>query len=172
MGEAVNASGGRVDKFIGDGVMALFGLTGTPQEACRQAVDAAARMSANLDQLNLLFAHDLKQPLRIGIGIHVGTVIVGEMGFAGAQALTAIGDTVNTASRLESATKEFDCQLLLSSEVAALAGLRLDDLTPHDIPLRGRSENVMAYAIDDARSLKDETRRPDVASGQVRVKSS
>ncbi|MDY0883980.1 adenylate/guanylate cyclase domain-containing protein [Dongia soli] len=177
MGEAVNASGGRVDKFIGDGVMALFGLTGTPQEACRQAVDAAARMSINLDQLNLLFDQDLKQPLRIGIGIHVGTVIVGEMGFAGAQALTAIGDTVNTASRLENATKEFDCQLLLSSEVAALAGLRLDDLTPHDIPLRGRSKNVMAYAFDDARTLKAEglkgkTPRPDAAPGLAPVESS
>ncbi|MET1026968.1 MAG: adenylate/guanylate cyclase domain-containing protein [Dongiaceae bacterium] len=154
MGEAVAAAGGQVDKFIGDGVMALFGLTGEPAKACLQAIEAAARISINLDQLNRLFAHDLEQPLRIGIGIHVGPAIVGEMGFAGARAITAIGDTVNTASRLESATKEFECQLLLSAPVANLADLDLAGLTAHDVPLRGRSENVTAYAIDDARSLK------------------
>jgi len=154
MGEAITTAGGRVDKFIGDGVMALFGLTGKPADACLQAIEAAARISANLDQLNRLFDHDLQQPLRIGIGIHVGPAIVGEMGFAGTQAITAIGDTVNTASRLESATKEFDCQLLLSAAVANLANLDLTGLTAHDVPLRGRSENVTAYAIDDARLLK------------------
>jgi adenylate cyclase len=154
MGEAVTAGGGRIDKFIGDGVMALFGLAGTPRQACLQAIDTAARMSANLEQLNQLFAHDLQQPLRIGIGIHVGPVIVGEMGFAGAQSLTAIGDAVNTASRLESATKEFGCQLLLSAEVAALAGLQLHGLTPHEIPLRGRTAKVTAYAISDAKELR------------------
>lgn len=156
MGEAVTQAGGRVDKFIGDGVMALFGLTGTPDQACRQAIEAAARMSINLDQLNRLFAQDLKQPLRIGIGIHVGPAIVGEMGFAGAQAITAIGDTVNTASRLESATKEVDCQLLLSADVAALARLDLSRFSPHDLPLRGRSGTITAYAIEDARLLQPE----------------
>ncbi|HVJ43547.1 MAG TPA: adenylate/guanylate cyclase domain-containing protein [Dongiaceae bacterium] len=153
MGEAVNTAGGRVDKFIGDGVMALFGLDVSPQEACTQAIAAAIGMSANLDQLNKLMAHDLPQPLRIGIGIHVGPTIVGEMGFGGTQAMTAIGDTVNTASRLENATKEFACQLLISSRVAELAKLDLTAAESHDVPLRGRSETVAVYAIADARDL-------------------
>ena len=153
MGEAVQTAGGRVDKFIGDGVMALFGLDVSPQEACTQAVAAAIGMSTNLQKLNELMAHDLPQPLRIGIGIHVGPTIVGEMGFAGTQAMTAIGDTVNTASRLESATKEFDCQLLISQRVAELAGLDLAILAPHDVPLRGRSETVPVYAVTDARDI-------------------
>jgi adenylate cyclase len=153
MGEAVSQAGGRVDKFIGDGVMALFGLDGDPATACRQAVEAAIAMSANLEQLNRLMAHDLSEPLRIGIGIHVGPTIVGEMGFAGAQAMTAIGDTVNTASRLESATKEFGCQLLISHRVADLSGVDLGTATPHDLPLRGRTGTVAVYALADARDL-------------------
>lgn len=153
MGEAVTQAGGRVDKFLGDGVMALFGLDSTPAEACRQAIAAAIGMSDNLEQLNRLMAHDLPEPLRIGIGIHVGPTIVGEMGFAGAQAMTAIGDTVNTASRLESATKEFGCQLLISRRVAQLAGIDLGAAGLHDLPLRGRSGTVAVYAIGDARDL-------------------
>jgi len=153
MGEAVTQAGGRVDKFIGDGVMALFGLDVDPATACHQAVKAAVAMSVNLEQLNRLMAHDLPQPLRIGIGIHVGPTIVGEMGFAGAQAMTAIGDTVNTASRLESATKEFGCQLLISRRVADLSGVDLGAATPHDLPLRGRSGTVAVYALADARDL-------------------
>ena len=154
MGEAISGADGRVDKFIGDGVMALFGLEGSPEEACRQAVRAAINMSKNLEQLNQSLHHDLKEPLRIGIGIHVGPTIVGEMGFAGAQAVTAIGDTVNTASRLESATKEFGCQLLVSQRVADLAGIRVDAGNRHDLPLRGRSETVAAYAFSDATDLQ------------------
>jgi len=75
------------------------------------------------------------------------------MGFAGAQAMTAIGDTVNTASRLESATKEFGCQLLISRRVADLSGVDLGAATPHDLPLRGRSGTVAVYALADARDL-------------------
>jgi adenylate cyclase len=154
MGEAVNAAGGRVDKFIGDGVMALFGLDVSAKEACAQAVAAAIGMSTNLDHLNNLMAHDLPEPLRIGIGIHVGTTIVGEMGFAGAQAMTAIGDAVNTASRLETATKEFNCQLLVSQRVAELAEIDLAAAIPHDVPLRGRSGTMAVYAIANAKDLK------------------
>jgi adenylate cyclase len=153
MGEAINGAGGRVDKFLGDGVMALFGLDVSPKEACAQAIAAAIGMSTNLDRLNDLMAHDLQEPLRIGIGIHVGPTIIGEMGFAGAQAMTAIGDAVNTASRLESATKEFNCQLLISQRVAELAELDVAEATPHDVPLRGRTETVAVYAIVDARDL-------------------
>jgi len=159
MGEAVASAGGRVDKFIGDGVMALFGLETTPAEACAQAIAAAIAMSANLEQLNQLMAHDLREPLRIGIGIHVGPTIVGEMGFAGAQAMTAIGDAVNTASRLEAATKEFGCQLLISQRVADLAGIEVGMATSHDVPLRGRSETVAVYAIADARDLRRDAGR-------------
>ena len=101
MGMAVDAAGGHLDKFIGDGVMALFGIGGSREDACRRALGAARQMSINLQELNRSLAPELKEPLRIGIGIHAGPAIVGEMGYARATTLTAIGDTVNTASRLE-----------------------------------------------------------------------
>ena len=104
-GEAVIAAGGHVDKFIGDGVMAVFGLRGRPELAPAQALDAARRMARALEVFNAQHHAELKTPFRIGIGIHFGPAIVGEMGFPPALSLTAIGDTVNTASRLESATQ-------------------------------------------------------------------
>lgn len=155
MGEAVIAAGGHLDKFIGDGVMALFGVEGKPELACAQALNAARRMAENLEAMNLAFLGDLKVPLRIGIGIHFGPAIVGEMGFGQTQTLTAIGDTVNTASRLETATKEFNCQLMISEAVAKAGGLDLAIAERHDLSLRGRTEMLVAYAIKDARQLAE-----------------
>src|SRR5262249_19328372 len=88
-GHAIEAAGGRLDKFIGDGVMALFGLDKEPEVACRQALDAAHRMGEALAELNEALSGDLDQPLRIGIGLHSGPTIVGEMGYARATHLTA-----------------------------------------------------------------------------------
>ncbi|MGH6959354.1 MAG: adenylate/guanylate cyclase domain-containing protein, partial [Dongiaceae bacterium] len=101
MGTAVESAGGQLDKFIGDGVMALFGVGSRPSEGCRRALAAARRMSESLRELNRSLANDVAEPLRIGIGIHAGPAIVGEMGHGRATSVTAVGDTVNTASRLE-----------------------------------------------------------------------
>ena len=153
MGEAVTAAGGRVDKFIGDGVMAVFGLSGRPELASAQALDAARRMAIALEMFNAQHTAELKAPFRIGIGIHFGPVIVGEMGFAPALSLTVIGDTVNTASRLETATKEENCQLLVSEIVARAAELPPDLGRRCDITLRGRQQALVAIAIGDAREV-------------------
>lgn len=155
MGEAVTDAGGYLDKFIGDGVMALFGIREGVGAvggdiACRQALDAARRMSQNLAELNRHLANDLKTPLRIGIGIHYGPAIVGDMGFGVNQHLTAIGDSVNTASRLESATKELDCQLVISEHVARAAGVAPG--TRHPLQLRGREAVMDVLAIKDAQT--------------------
>ena len=153
MGAAVEAAGGRVDKFIGDGVMALFGLDGNPQRGAMQAVAAARGMALALAEMNETLRHDLPEPLRMGIGIHFGPAIVGEMGYGHATTLTAIGDTVNTASRLETATKEFGAQLVVSHELAALAGL---NTTPHrdaEIEVRGRAQKMKIVVVDDAGAL-------------------
>ncbi len=145
MGEAVDSAGGKLDKFIGDGVMALFGIDEGPDEGCRRAVDAARRMAAALAQLNDALKMDIDEKLRIGIGIHCGPAIVGEMGHGSAMHLTAVGDAVNTASRLESATKDFSAELVMSAEVAeragtaALAGMVCQRET---VALRGKSEHI------------------------------
>ena len=110
VGRAVESAGGRVDKFLGDGVMALFGIESGAQQGCREALTAARLMSERMGELNASLRGEIERPLRIGIGIHAGPIIIGEMGYGGATAMTAIGDAVNTASRLEELTKEYDCR--------------------------------------------------------------
>ena len=74
-------------------------------------------MSLALSEMNETLAADLEEPLRMGIGIHVGTVIIGEMGYEKVSSLTAIGDAVNTASRLEGLSKDYGAQLVFSAGV-------------------------------------------------------
>lgn len=154
MGEAVEAAGGRLDKFIGDGVMALFGIEDGPDEGCRRALDAARRMSEGLARLNEALQVDLDQTLKIGIGIHCGPAIVGEMGHGSTMNLTAIGDAVNTASRLESATKEFGAELVISAEVAERAGLAANGgWQSATVSLRGKSEPLAVLVAEKAAVL-------------------
>ena len=156
MGHAIEEAGGHVDKFIGDGVMALFGIESGPEAAGREALAAARAMALALDSLNTSLEHELDEPLRMGIGIHIGSVIVGEMGYAPAMSVTAIGDAVNTASRLETMTKEFGCQLVLSHDVAARAGLDLSGFPSHSIEVRGRTQRLEVYVIERAAMLPRE----------------
>jgi adenylate cyclase len=152
-GHAVEAAGGRLDKFIGDGVMAIFGLDSAPELACRQALDAARRMALALDDLNEAMSGDLDQPLRIGIGLHAGPTIVGEMGYERATSLTAIGDTVNIASRLETLTKEYTVELVVSQELADRAGVDLSAAPRHEVEIRGRQGRLAVRAVKRAADL-------------------
>lgn len=138
MGEAVEDVGGHLDKFIGDGVMALFGVGSDRRQGCRQAISAARAMGEKLEELNRALKNELDAPLRIGIGIHAGPAIVGEMGYGQAVNLTAVGDTVNTASRLETLTKTYKSQLVISQRVADYAEIDLSDLPLEEVAIRGR----------------------------------
>jgi adenylate cyclase len=153
MGAAVEGVGGRIDKFIGDGVMALFGIERGPEDGSRRALAAARAMAGALDELNRAFAADLPEPLRIGIGIHLGHAIVGEMGYGRAKALTAIGDAVNTASRLEGLTKDLGVQLVVSDHLAARAGVDLTAFPARDAAVRGKREPLTVRAVASALDL-------------------
>jgi adenylate cyclase len=153
MGHAVEAAGGRIDKFIGDGVMALFGLDSGVEAGCREALAAAKDMSERMQNLNRALAHDIPEPLRIGIGIHTGPAIVGEMGYGKAVSVTAVGDSVNTASRLESLTKTYACELVISEAVALRAGIDLGAAPRHEIEIRGRVERLVVRTLASARDL-------------------
>jgi len=161
MGVAIEAAGGHVDKFIGDGVMALFGIGSSPEEGCRQALAAARTMAATLDELNRALDHDLAEPLRIGIGLHAGPVIVGEMGYRAASSVTAIGDAVNVASRLEAMTKELGCQVVVSNRVARLSGVDLSAFLSQEIQVRGRTRPLRVFAIPNGKLLPE----PEAARG-------
>jgi adenylate cyclase len=147
MGHAVEESGGHIDKFIGDGVMALFGVDGGIDTGARAALAAARAMAERLAELNRALAHELPEPLRIGIGIHSGPVIVGELGYKAATSLTAVGDAVNTASRLEAMSKELDVELVLSAPAAAQSGLDLAAFPRREIELRGRTGRLAVIAV-------------------------
>jgi adenylate cyclase len=153
MGHAVEAAGGHIDKFIGDGVMALFGLDSGVEAGCREALAAAKGMSERMEALNHALAHDIPEPLRIGIGIHTGPAIVGEMGYGSAVTVTAVGDSVNTASRMEALTKTYGCELVISEDVARRSGLAFGPLTHHDIEIRGRVGRLVVHTFASARDL-------------------
>jgi adenylate cyclase len=147
IGKAVEQAGGRLDKFIGDGAMALFGLGTTPEEACRQALGAAATIVAEIEKLAAELADELALPLRIAIGIHTGPAVVGTMGYGRVRSMTAIGDTVNVASRLESAAKEFEAAIVISEPVASLSGADLSGIESREISVRGRALPLKVYVI-------------------------
>ncbi|QIJ44214.1 adenylate/guanylate cyclase domain-containing protein (plasmid) [Rhizobium leguminosarum] len=147
IGKAVEQAGGRLDKFIGDGAMALFGLNTTPEEACRQALAAAAAIVTEIEKLAAELADELALPLRIAIGIHTGPAVVGTMGYGRVRSMTAIGDTVNVASRLESAAKEFEAAIVISEPVASLSGADLAGIESREISVRGRALPLKVYVI-------------------------
>ncbi|MBM3628518.1 MAG: adenylate/guanylate cyclase domain-containing protein [Alphaproteobacteria bacterium] len=142
MGRAIEAAGGHVDKFIGDGVMALFGVGGNVADGARQALDAARRMDLALAELNESLSTEIGQRLRIGIGIHAGPAIVGEMGYGRATGLTAIGDTVNVASRIEALCKPYGAELVVSDSAAEAAGLGRDGIRLESTAIRGRASMI------------------------------
>ncbi len=103
--QAVIECGGQPNQFVGDGQLALFGLSADPQTACRQGLQAAAVIAANVAELNHFLAHDLREPICFGIGIHGGEVIIGDIGYRNHMVFTALGDAVNVAARLQDMTK-------------------------------------------------------------------
>ncbi|MBB4038883.1 adenylate cyclase [Microvirga flocculans] len=153
VGESVENAGGYIDKFIGDGVLALFGLKASPQEAARQAVDAALRIHAGLIALNRQYASEFEKPLKIAMSLHAGPVIVGKMGYGQATSLTAVGDTINAASRLEGLAKELDAELVISDDIAMRAGLDLSDCKRSTLSIRGRAASLDCWIIPEVETL-------------------
>jgi adenylate cyclase len=151
--QAVIACGGQPNQFVGDGELALFGLHTSPQIACRQALRAAAMIAANIDELNQFLSHDLREPLRFGIGIHGGEVIIGDIGYRGHMVFTALGDAVNVAARLQDMTKSLGCEAILSEEVRVTAGLAADGLPAQEVAIRGRAEPMTVRAVISAKNL-------------------
>lgn len=128
VGAEIEAANGYIDKFMGDGLMALFGLTSTPEEASRDAIRAALAAQHATAQASRILTQHLSEPLRVGIGIHTGDAVIGRIGKTSDQTtpsrLTAIGDTVNIAARLEAATKELAAKIVISARTMELAGIK------------------------------------------------
>ena len=153
VGTAITAAGGAPNQFIGDGMMAMFGTKTAGAEACRQALEAARLIDWHLAEMNRALANELQEPIEVGIGIHGGEVIIGTMGYREHAQMTAIGEAVHVASRLQDLTKEYNCQLVVSEVVGTAAGIPLDDFPRHEIQVRGLSAPLAIRVIDSAAML-------------------
>ncbi|HSE88007.1 MAG TPA: adenylate/guanylate cyclase domain-containing protein [Candidatus Binatia bacterium] len=133
-------------------------------EAGREISDLMARqpdwfdrtlLAANVPrgQQRELLAALQNWPLKIGVGIHCGPAVVGRMGHGSAVNLTAIGDTVNVASRLQDLTKEYGCQLVISEQVTLKAGLDATSFPRHELSVRNRGELLTIYTIQDVQTV-------------------
>jgi adenylate cyclase len=121
-GDAITSHGGWIDKFMGDGLLAVFGQYNGIEAGCRQALRAARAIDLSLDHINAKLSAELGRSLRVGIGIHAGPILVGRIGYGERAGMTVIGNAVNVASRLDAMSKELDCQLVISANVAKQAG--------------------------------------------------
>jgi class 3 adenylate cyclase len=148
MSEEVQRFGGVIDKFIGDAIMVVFGDPGSPREDdAARAVQAAVAMVRRREAMNRDRQVAGLPPIRIGVGIHVGPIIMGHIGSRHRLAYTVIGDAVNVASRLEVATKEHGRAILVSEEVARAAGQSLPVEEIGELCLKGRVAPVRVFAV-------------------------
>jgi len=151
--DEIRKQDGYVDKFIGDGIMAIFGMETGLREGARQALRASRSIATAITALNSERGNNLRAPLRIGIGLHAGPVILGRIGAAGGSgersSITALGDVVNTASRLEAENKTRGTQLTLSDAVVKAAEIRLENCEMREILLRGKTVPLQIYSFRD-----------------------
>jgi adenylate cyclase len=153
VGHAVEEVGGYVDKFIGDGALAIFGLEGSRRQGARQAIQAAIRASRGVKDLNRTYASELDRPLKLAMSLHTGPAIIGEMGDGPATHLTAVGDTINTASRLEGIAKDLDVELMISESVTKTALVSPAGVELQSFAMQGRKAPIAAWVVRDTESL-------------------
>lgn len=143
----INKNGGIVDKFIGDAIMAVWGAPNSTERDPQNAVKACLEMRSALEELNRIREARGHVPLKIGIGLHRGEAISGTVGSSERMEYTVIGDTVNQASRIESSTKSFGTDFLMSD---SLADFVKDDFIVQEagkVEVKGKSEPLTLYKL-------------------------
>jgi adenylate cyclase len=160
MSAIVANHGGTLDKYIGDAIMAFWGAPTSrgPADDALRAVTAALEMRTELAALQPQWKAKGWPEIKIGVGIHAGVALVGEVGSAQRSEYTAIGDTVNTASRIEGINKETGTDLLISEAVHSLVKERVKVHSVGEYALKGRAEKVSLYRVDGL--LLEEKTRP------------
>jgi adenylate cyclase len=121
---------------------------------------AAAKTGLVLDIINAELGAEVDEPIQVGIGLHVGPMVVGRIGLPESASITVIGKTVNAGEPLEAMTKELKCQLVVPKECANLAGYQVPTLTPKMVDVRGLTEPIKVFAVPHARDLAPKAASP------------
>lgn len=172
MARCVFAHGGTLDKFIGDGMMATFGTLEPREDDARRALACARAMLADIERWNAKRAKRGAEPIHVGIGLHYGVVTVGNVGSNRQLEFTAIGDTVNIASRLERLTRDLEVPLVASGALVTAASEATDPLSEIDAllhglmpagesQLRGRETPIPIFALRDAAAGEQAARKAE-----------
>jgi adenylate cyclase len=147
VGKVIAEHAGHIDNYMGDGLLAVFGME-RPEHSARRAVAAARGMIAAVERLKPYFEAVYGRSFDIGIGIHYGEVIVGAVGAAGRRRITIVGDAVNAAARIEAATKTLGARVLVSTATFS----ELDEPTgawrTHRVALPGKSGEYVLYELE------------------------
>ncbi len=146
-GEVIESNGGRLDKFIGDGIMAIFDTTSNINTNSKNALLSANKISSRMKQLNEDLFLEFSEKIKFGIGVHAGNTIVGMMGYGNNISETVVGDNVNIASRLEGLSKKFKCELIVSKYVADNAKVNTTKLKSKKVLIRGRKESLEIFTF-------------------------
>jgi class 3 adenylate cyclase/nitrite reductase/ring-hydroxylating ferredoxin subunit len=155
VGELIERNDGYIDKFVGDGLMAIFGVDGQPDAPIR-SVNAALQTLAAVDRMKPFFKSMYGIDFDIRIGLHLGDAVIGSIGSPGHERLTAIGDAVNVASRVEAANKEAGTRLLISESLYERVKDQVEMIDFVRVRLRGTSDRITLYEIA---KLRPETER-------------
>jgi len=148
MARCVIDAGGILDKFTGDGLMAIFGAMGDPAHGAPAAARAALAIRANITTLNAERAQSGEPVVQFGVGMHTGDVVLGAIGLPERSDYTAIGDTVNTASRMETLTKEYKVDAVLSGATAGhLGGDSVQLRSLGEAQVRGKTKSVEVFTL-------------------------
>lgn len=149
---AITEAGGGIDKYLGDGLLAVFEAR-DPAASAKAGLKAAEAVGRALERFNQALKAENEQPVRIGMSLHLGNLVLGEIGASGNAPRTIIGDTVNAASRLEGETKSMGVELLVSEPVLAAAGLAPQGAGFQGFTLRGVSGTLNALPVENASGL-------------------
>lgn len=152
IGEDIDQNGGYIDKYMGDGIMAIFGLDpDCLKHPAVQALDAARAMMNSLDHFNQYLQSQFHHEFKIGIGLHYGPVIIGNLGYHKKMEFTAIGDTVNTASRIEGLTKKLGQELLVSEAVYQSTKDLYSYKKGYRMSVKGKEDKLKVYVPEASR---------------------
>lgn len=147
LSKIIAADKGTIDKYIGDSIMAFWGAPLEDENHCINACHAALKCQARLAELNKQWAAENKPQLVTGIGVHTGSAIVGNIGSSSRYNYTAVGDTINTTSRLESLSKEYGSVIIVSEAIVNAAQHQFEFQFIAQVTLKGKAGNHKIYQL-------------------------